>query len=97
METRETQQFEIDLWNEQHAPDGETALTLLQNVYRDKTQPLSLRIRCAAEALPYEQPKLTAVATWRVNGDDFAERLERSIERSGVGQAQQIQGSSKRE
>ena len=33
-------------------------------------------------ALPHEHPKLGAVATLNMNGDDFASLLERSIERS---------------
>ena len=47
---------------EPEAPAGETALGFLQAVYRDTAQPLHTRIRCAVEALPYENPKLSAVA-----------------------------------
>lgn len=68
---------------EPEAPDGATALELLQAVYRDPQQPLSVRIRCATEALPYENPKLSAVAVASMSGNEFAQRLERAIARSG--------------
>jgi hypothetical protein len=62
---------------------GETALELLQAVYRDPQQPLSTRIRCATEALPYENPRLSAVAVASLTGNEFAKRLEKAITRSG--------------
>jgi hypothetical protein len=61
---------------------GEGSLALLQKVYRSPRQALSTRIRCAVEALPFEAPKLSAVATTTMNGQDFASLLERAIERS---------------
>src|SRR4029077_17377471 len=66
---------------------GETSLTLLQKVYRSPRQPMSRRMRAAIEALPFEQPKLTAVATTTMNGADFATMLDRAIERSGQAKA----------
>jgi hypothetical protein len=65
------------------ALDAETALELLQAVYRNKLVPLPVRIRCAVEALPYENPKLSAVAVASMSGNDFAMRLDRAILRSG--------------
>ena len=41
-----------------------------------------VRIRCATEALRYEDPKLSAVAVAALNGSDFAAALDRAIMRS---------------
>jgi hypothetical protein len=59
-----------------------TALSLLRAVYRDPEVPLATRIRCAAIALPHESPKLTAIAN--MSPEDFSNRLEKAITRSGV-------------
>ena len=45
-----------ELEEEPIAPEGETSLQLLQAIYRDKQQPLNVRVRCAIEALPFEVP-----------------------------------------
>src|SRR5262249_57483550 len=45
----------------EEGPEGETSLQLLQTVYRDRKQPLNVRVRCAVEALVHEYPKLSAV------------------------------------
>jgi hypothetical protein len=63
---------------------GETSLSLLQRVYRSVKQPMSRRLRAAMAALPYEHPKLGAVATVSMNGNDYASMLERALERSGM-------------
>ena len=63
-------------------PEGTTALGLLQAAYRDVTQPLSVRMRAAIEAAPFESPKLSATAV--LTSEDFATRLERAILRSDV-------------
>jgi hypothetical protein len=67
---------------EPEAPDGETALGLLRSIYRDKLLPLPVRMRAATEALPYENPKLSAVAVASMSGNEFAQRLDRAIARS---------------
>jgi hypothetical protein len=64
------------------APEA-TSLDLLQAVYRNPNVPLSVRMRAAGMAIPYELPKLSVVAS--INDPaGFAERLERAIERSGL-------------
>jgi hypothetical protein len=63
-------------------PEGASALAFLQAVYRDTDVPLSARIRCAVECLPFESPKLSATAV--MHPGDFAQTLERAILRSGA-------------
>jgi hypothetical protein len=62
------------------AIEGADALSFLQAIYRSANVPLSVRMRAAIEALPFESPKLSATAI--IQGDSFAERLERAIARS---------------
>jgi hypothetical protein len=66
----------------EEGPEGETSLQLLQNVYRNRKQPLNVRVRCAIEALVHEYPRVSAVAVSHMNGQDFASALERAIQRS---------------
>ena len=58
----EQQKVEPDL------PEGITALPLLQRAYRGEVKLTPQQARCAIEALPYENPKLsaTAIATMKV-------------------------------
>ena len=41
-----------------------------------------VRIRCAVEALPYENPRMSAVSVGYYTGNTFAERLDRAIDAS---------------
>jgi hypothetical protein len=59
---------------------GETSLSFLQKVYRSVTQPMSRRMQAAMAALPHEHPKLGAVATLSMNGNDFASLLGKTSE-----------------
>jgi hypothetical protein len=63
-------------------PDGETALELLQAIYKNKLAPLSLRMRAARECLPYENPRLSAMAITSMDEHSFARALDRAIARS---------------
>jgi predicted membrane GTPase involved in stress response len=60
--------------------EGATSLKLLQKVYRSPAVALTTRIRAAMAALQFEHPKLAVTAT--VNAGDFADQLEKAIERS---------------
>ena len=48
-----------------------------------QSQPMSIRTRAATVALPFEVPKLSAVAV--MNGDDFGSRMDAAIARSRGG------------
>jgi hypothetical protein len=58
-----------------------SALAYLQSIYCNPSEPEGRRLRAAVAALPFESPKLSA--TTIINKEDFADLLERSIERSG--------------
>jgi hypothetical protein len=77
MEYRPSDDGQIEL-----AP-GETSLSFLQRVYRSVTQPMSRRMQAAMAALPHEHPKLGAITTLSLSGQDYATLLDRAIERSG--------------
>ncbi len=63
-------------------PKDIRALELLQMVYRGEIKATPQQMRAAIEALPFEAPKLSAVAVGHLTGEDFYNRLERAIERS---------------
>ena len=71
-----------ELEEELIAPEGETSLLLLQAIYKDKKQPLTVRMRSAIAALPFEVPKLSVSAHTTMDEKSFAAQLERCIERS---------------
>jgi hypothetical protein len=72
----EQQRIEPDL------PEGVMALELLQMAYRGKVKLTPQQARCAIEALPYETPKLSATAIAAIDGQTFAQALERATARS---------------
>lgn len=72
--------LETQAWEEEGEELQVNSLELLQSIYRDCKVPLSTRMRAAMAALPFESPKLSAVAV--MSGDGFSEMLERAITRS---------------
>jgi hypothetical protein len=60
--------------------ESENVLGLLQAIYKSRVVPLSVRMKAAIEALPFEHPKLSATAV--MTSEDFGDRLERAILRS---------------
>jgi len=67
----------------QNGPEDEIkALEYLQSIYRNPMEATPARMRAAIESLPYENPKLSAVAHGHFDGTDFASQLERAIARS---------------
>ena len=59
-----------------------TSLDFLQVCYLNEELPLSVRLRAAVEAAPYEHLKLTAVSVGYHDGTAFADKLDRAIEAS---------------
>ena len=57
------------------------AIDYLRSVYRNPLQPDNVRMRAAAIAIEYELPRLAVTATVNATGD-FADQLEKAIERS---------------
>jgi hypothetical protein len=51
-------------------------------VYRGEVKLSPQQMRAAIEAMPYENPKLSAMAISSMNEHDFALKLDRAIERS---------------
>jgi hypothetical protein len=71
------------------APDGETALGLLQEVYRNKRVPLHTRMRAATIAIQYETPRLAVTGVVR-DDEGFAHQLEKAIARSRAGKVLEL-------
>ncbi len=67
---------------EPSVPKDIRALELLQMVYRGEVSASPQQMRAAIEALPYENPKLSAMALTSMSSQDFASRLDRAIARS---------------
>jgi hypothetical protein len=59
-----------------------SALAYMQDVYKGRRQADPVRMRAAAIALPFESPKLTAMAVSSLSGEHFAAMLEKAIARS---------------
>jgi hypothetical protein len=58
-------------------------LDFLLAIMRDPRQPMARRQKAATDAAQYRHPKLGAVATLSMNGNDYASMLDRALERSG--------------
>jgi hypothetical protein len=78
MGLRELMRVEV----EEREPERVTSLEYLQRIYRDPAQPTSVRMRAAIESLPFENPRMSAVAVGYLDGSTFVEKLERAIVRS---------------
>lgn len=65
-------------------PEGATELDFFEAVYRNPNLSMALRLKAARERAQYTHPKLQAVAHGHFKGEDFARRLDRAIERSGI-------------
>jgi hypothetical protein len=59
-------------------PANGTSLDFLRAVYRNPSLALSVRMRAAIAALPFELPKLAVTAV--INEQNFAEVLERRLQ-----------------
>jgi len=68
-------------------PEGCTAKQALEMELRGEVRLTPQQFRAAKELLPYEQPKLTAVAVGHFDQSSFAAALDRAIERSKVPKA----------
>jgi len=75
MGLRESMRVEV----EEREPDRVNSLEYLQRIYRDPAQPTSVRMRAAIEALAFENPRMSAVSVGYLDGNTFAEKLERAI------------------
>jgi hypothetical protein len=60
---------------------ADNALAFLRAIYQSPEVAMPVRMRAAIAALPFETPKLAVTAN--LNGETFADALERAIARSG--------------
>lgn len=60
---------------------GTGALEFLRAVYQNDRLPLMTRMRAAEAALPFERPKLAAVLSASIPGEEFGSRLEAARKR----------------
>jgi hypothetical protein len=74
----EMDDMDYEVWQ----PVSQSALEYLQAIYRNPSEPEGRRLKAAIAALPFESPKLSAIAN--VSPEEFSVRLERAITRSGV-------------
>jgi hypothetical protein len=58
------------------------AKSYLQSIYRNPMEETGVRMRAAIECLPFEKPKLTAIASSVMDSQSFGALLDRAIERS---------------
>jgi hypothetical protein len=84
--------FPVMEYEDPEAPDGETALGLLQAVYKNKQVALSVRMRAATIAIQCETPKL-AVTGFLRDDASFAMALDRAIERSRSGKVLELRAN----
>jgi hypothetical protein len=73
---------EREVWSPLRQPAPTCALEYLQSIYRNPSEPEGRRLKAAMAALPFEAPRLGAVAVTSLNSQDFAALLDRAIERS---------------
>jgi hypothetical protein len=66
-------------------PKGVTAPELADMVMRGEVKLSPQQMRAMIELLPFHSPKLSAVAVGHLNGDGWASRLDRAIQRSRAG------------
>jgi hypothetical protein len=74
--------LETQAWEGVEETKTPNALEYLQSVYRNPAEPEGKRMRAAIESLPYENPRMSAVAVGYLDGNTFAEKLERAIRAS---------------
>jgi hypothetical protein len=63
-------------------PSQASSLDFLRALYRNPRLPLSVRMKAAIAALPFETPKLAVTANLNVAG--FADRMERMMTARGL-------------